>query len=332
MRDSVLARAFRHCADALLVVDGASRVVAFNKAAERLFGFQAEAVLGHTVHELEARGDLLPPGPRVEVAVGVIPHERPEEPALVVSARPVGEGEVGVRSLHDIAELVDMRSRGLLLHACHELISPLNAVAGYCQLMETEPLPGHIRDYLQEMQRAALQMENMVRRMAEYTRLCRDDEQVGRHPLPLWHWVAEVVAGWDQQAAAQGIALVVAVPEGLWVRADERGLKQVLDNLIDNALRFHPSGGGEVRVVAETQGERVEIAVIDDGPGIPSEQQARLFLPFERTQTSDGLGLGLAICREWVVRMGGELGLESPVSEGRGCRFWFTLEVAPPSA
>ncbi len=327
--EAVLAQAFRHCADALLVLDGGARVMAFNEAAQRLFGFEAAEVLGRTVHELEARGDLLPPGPRVEVAVGTIPHQGAEEPALVVSARAAGKGEVVLRSLHDLAELVDARSRSLLLHACHELLSPLNAVAGYCQLAEAEPLPAHVRDYLREMRRAAFDMENMVRRMAEYARLCRDSGEAELHPLPLWHWVAEVAASWVEAAAERGIEFSLSVPEGIWVLAEDRGLQQVLNNLLDNAVRFHP-GGGWVRLEARTEGDRVEIAVCDDGPGVPEADRARVFLPFERAGHSEGLGLGLAICREWVGRMGGELGLVSPLAEGRGSRFWFTLAGAAP--
>jgi signal transduction histidine kinase len=110
---------------------------------------------------------------------------------------------------------------------------------------------------------------------------------------------------------------------------DERRIRQVLLNLVGNALKF--TEAGEVRVTARVAGETFEVAVSDTGPGIAPEDQARIFEEFQQADTSNntrkhgGTGLGLAIARRIVELHGGAMGVES--AGGRGSRFWFTLPV-----
>jgi signal transduction histidine kinase len=121
------------------------------------------------------------------------------------------------------------------------------------------------------------------------------------------------------------------VPEGLLVSADRRRLREVLDNLLGNAIKYSPEGG-VVELRATRQGDTALIAVSDAGIGIPRHMQRRVFLAYERdelvaSQGIMGTGLGLAICKKLVEAQGGRIWVESEV--GAGSTFLFTLPLAP---
>lgn len=134
------------------------------------------------------------------------------------------------------------------------------------------------------------------------------------------------------KGASHGWRVVVDLPEGLPpVRADRIRLERVLYNLLDNAVKYSP--GGDVRVSARRRGKDVVVSVHDRGPGIPPEDQARLFRPFERirddrTDGTKGIGLGLMVCRSLVEAHGGRIWLEPETAEGN--TFCFTIPIKGP--
>ncbi len=330
--DGALRAVFEHCPDALLVLDGRGRVMALNRAAQILFDLRPEEVLGRTVHELEAwmreRGGS--GGPRVEVAVAPIPHSSPDAPALVVSARRVGGQERLASSLADVALLADTHAQSFIRQACHELRTPLHAIAGFCRLIEgAGELPPSVLGSLAQIQSALTHLEALMGRLAELAQAKGGDLPLDTVALPLAPVVNQCLRIVEGLAGERHVQVHALPVPPLVVKADETRVRQVLLNLLANAVQYHRPEG-RVWVVVEALESCAQVSVWDDGPGIAPADQARVFTPFKRLGGEDGrgLGLGLALSRAMVEAMGGEMGLESPHADGHGCRFWFTLPLA----
>ncbi len=326
--EGALAAVFEHCPDALLVLDGHGRVMALNRAAQALFDLRPEEVLGRTVHELEAwmreRGGSK--GPRVEVAVAPIPGAGPDAPALVVSARRVGGQERLASSLADMAQLADTRTQSFLRQVCHELRTPMQAIDGFCQLMEgQEGLSASVRGILAQIRLPLTHLEALMARLAVSTPASGDDFPLETAAMPLAPVVNQCLRIIEGIAHPRGVQVHALPMPPLVVRADETRVRQVLLNLLANAVQYHRPGG-RVWVEVEAQETCAQVSVWDDGPGIAPEDQARVFTPYKRLGDGE-TGLGLALSRAMVEAMGGEMGLESPHADGQGCRFWFTLPL-----
>jgi signal transduction histidine kinase len=150
-------------------------------------------------------------------------------------------------------------------------------------------------------------------------------------PVRISETVAAIEALVGPQLAVKGQRYRCEVSDpSLVAHADEERLRQILLNLISNAIKFTP-GGGEIRVGCAGQASRVSISVSDSGPGIPADKLDRIFEPFVqlesgRTRTHDGAGLGLAISRDLARAMGGDISVESAL--GAGTTFVLTLPSA----
>jgi two-component system phosphate regulon sensor histidine kinase PhoR len=139
--------------------------------------------------------------------------------------------------------------------------------------------------------------------------------------------VDAVLSTLQVKAEAKSITLEKTMPGGLSASAERAAVEQILTNLVENAIKYTPSGG-KVSVSAETRGQRTRITVADTGPGIPSEHLPRLFERFYRVDDArsrdiGGTGLGLAIVKHLVLANGGDVSVES--ESGRGSRFIVTL-------
>jgi two-component system phosphate regulon sensor histidine kinase PhoR len=152
--------------------------------------------------------------------------------------------------------------------------------------------------------------------------------------VPLRGHVSEVFDDFRRKAEDRGVQLINDVPSGLRARADSDRLDQVLSNLIDNAIKYGRPGGS-VRIEGrEVPGsDFVEMAVADDGPGIPTEAAERVFERFYRVDTArsreqGGTGLGLSIVKHIIQAHGGEVRLET--APAKGAAFRFTLPAVPP--
>jgi signal transduction histidine kinase len=149
-------------------------------------------------------------------------------------------------------------------------------------------------------------------------------------PIDVRSVVSEVVTSTEQTTATNGQRFVVDVPdEPLTASADREKLRQIVANLVDNAVKFSPEGG-TVTVEARRSGAAVEVRVVDQGIGIPAGEQERIFRKFHRAEgggrNRGGTGLGLFIARGLVAAMGGRIWVDS--AEGRGSSFAFELPLA----
>ncbi len=309
---------FRHGAEAMLVVDEVGEVLAVSASAEEKLGLSPGTRLAGVGEDWSAR---LRPYVRVPLEV-----EARAVPGVGWWVLTVREPAPLRMSLADLTRPLLERSTMAWMQVGHELRAPLSAINGFCELLALERLPETARGHVREIQRTVAHMDGLLRQLADFARISGGAMRLDRVAVSLAPVVHQALGMMAPGAEARGVRLERRPLPALSVWADETALTRVLLNLLDNAIKYHEAGG-RVWVEAETLGAQALVAVCDDGPGIPSDRQGRVFAPFERLGRRDGegMGLGLALCRGLVRRMGGEMGLESPYLEERGCRFWFTL-------
>jgi signal transduction histidine kinase len=216
-----------------------------------------------------------------------------------------------------------------VLAVSHELRTPLTHVHGYAELMTDEGRALEIeelREMALEVRRASSTMLRLVDDLLDYSRLRSGRFELRRASLDLGELIRSVAAGFVHRPDLHRIVLDLP-DEPLPVRADGDRLRQVLGNLVSNAIRYSPEGG-EVRIRAGRTAESVRVEVTDHGVGIPPEERELVFESFYRgtgglVSPSPGSGLGLAIVKHLVEAHGGTVGVES--SPGRGSTFWFVL-------
>jgi len=214
----------------------------------------------------------------------------------------------------------------------HELRTPLNAVLGFSELLTEErygPLNERQQRYIKHIHTGGKHLLRLINDILDLSKIEAGRLQLTIENVPVPTSFAEVVDIMRSLADKKSQTLLQEAPSGLSVRADPTRFKQVLMNLIGNAIKFTPEGG-EIRLSAHRLESVVRVEVRDSGPGIPVEEQQRIFEAFYRLGETDkkteGTGLGLAITRRLVELHGGTLGLES--QPGSGSCFFFTLPVA----
>lgn len=242
------------------------------------------------------------------------------------------------RALRDAKEAADAANRAksyFLASVSHELRTPLNGILGYTQILRRDTaLNPRQREGVRVIHESADHLLALINDVLDLSKI-----EAGRIELnPAEFDLPEFARGVEQvfapRAREKGLRFEVALDPGLprWVRGDEQRLRQVVFNLVSNALKFTPSGG----VVFSAQPaapDTLRFTVSDTGVGIAPADQARIFEPFTQVGSRSaaagtGTGLGLAISRSLVERMGGRLAVES--QPGQGSRFWF--EAALPAA
>ena len=310
-------------AAALLEVGG--RMVARNAMMERLLG-RAPTVLEATrsadLQDVCARGLAGWPHRR-ELALPALDLQVEAQVAPLTHAR-------ALLVLRDLTaeRRADHVRRDFIANASHELRTPVTAIRGAAEtLLEGGiQLPDQAREFVQMIVRHADRLARLTEDLLDLSRLETGawKPQVG--PVQLAPLAESVLDLFRDRAAEKKIALQADVPERLRANADRRALEQILVNLLDNAVKFTPEGG-RVTLLGDGLGPMVMLSVVDSGPGIEPQHQARIFERFYRADAGrsrelGGTGLGLAIVKHLSQAMGGEAGLESSPN---GSRFWVRL-------
>jgi signal transduction histidine kinase/DNA-binding NarL/FixJ family response regulator len=236
----------------------------------------------------------------------------------------------------DDAEAASRSKSAFLANMSHELRTPLNAVLGHAQLLQRDPsLGARQREGVETIRRSGEHLLTLINDILDLARI--EADRLELHPAPFaWSpFLTEIAELFRIQARQKGLTFAYQIRSELpaGVLADETRLRQVLLNLLGNAVKFTRQGGVTFRVRWEAG--RAELEVIDTGPGIPRAERERIFEPFrqagERKLWIKGTGLGLAITRRLVEMMGGEVRVESQL--GYGSRFRVSLplpEAEPP--
>lgn len=234
-----------------------------------------------------------------------------------------------IQEANRLLRLADSAKNDFLSRMSHELRTPLNAIIGFAQLMQLANLPSEEQESADHILKAGRHLLSLINDVLDLSGIESGHVQLSLEAVELQSVVHEVVDLLGSLAAARGIVLVTADVPPVVVRADRQRLKQVLLNLISNAIKYNQAGGRVSCLVREGT-SRLEIGVQDSGPGISPEHQARLFTPFDRLGAEqseiEGTGLGLALSRTLIEAMGGSIRLDSTV--GQGSTFWLALERA----
>jgi two-component system phosphate regulon sensor histidine kinase PhoR len=241
-----------------------------------------------------------------------------------VPGAPVG-GAILV--FHDVTELrrLERMRQDFVANASHELKTPLAAIRAYTETL----LDGAIHDesvnleFLQRIDEQAERLNNLVLDMLSLSRLDTGQEAFVHGPLAVGPVVSAVVESHKARASAKKQQLVLRatnLDESVRVYADEEALRQVLDNLIDNAIKYTPDEG-RVTVSCRAQDEEVEFEVSDTGIGIARDELSRIFERFyrvdkARSRMEGGTGLGLAIVKHLVQSLGGHISVRSRLNAG----------------
>jgi signal transduction histidine kinase/HPt (histidine-containing phosphotransfer) domain-containing protein len=252
----------------------------------------------------------------------------------------VREEEEALRRANANLEKANQAKSEFLATMSHEIRTPLNGVIGLTSLLLGTPLTPAQQRYVTGIQASGQALLSLIDDILDFSRIEAGRLALEVQPLDLRQLVGEVVAVFTAQVHAKGLRISAhvdpAVP--LALEGDAGRLRQVLTNLVGNAVKFTEHGVVEVRgdLVAEgPQGVLLRLSVWDTGIGIAPALQATLFEPFTQADASTtrrygGAGLGLTIAKRLVELMGGEIGVESAV--GQGSTFWVTLRLARGAA
>lgn len=236
--------------------------------------------------------------------------------------------------LQDITEekKVETIKKDFVANVSHELRTPLASIKGYAETL----LDGGIEDktnrleFLRVIDRHATRMARLIDDLLILSRLESHQMPIVSSTLDIRELVLSTSKGFEKQAADKGITLTADVPEGLpGVSGDRDRLEQVVVNLLDNAIKYTPSGG-RVNVTARPSGTDVVVEITDTGIGIPPDDISRIFERFYRVDKArsrelGGTGLGLAIVKHIIQGHNGRLNVQS--TPGKGSTFSFSIKA-----
>ncbi len=347
--------------DAIIVIDHQGRIETYNSAAEIIFGFSAEEVLGKNVsllmpepyksehdgylgnyletgnariigigREAQARrkdGSVFP----IDLSVGEIPTD--DQPKFVGIVRDTTERKQSEEEVHQtrerLAQIGRLSTLGeMAASLAHELNQPLTAIATYTQACQRLIQSGQsddeeILETLKKCHAQAQRAGDVIRRLRQFVR----KRELGREEVSIEDVIHDLAALAEVDARNNGIPLTIDIAKGLpKISVDAVQIQQVILNLIRNGIdamvNMGRYGKGILVSVSKFEDVQVRIAVTDHGIGITKEAEDNIFQPFFTTKSS-GMGLGLAICRSIIESHGGVLSFTKNPSGGT--TFYFTL-------
>jgi two-component system, OmpR family, phosphate regulon sensor histidine kinase PhoR len=327
-------------ADGIVAVDRDGAVVLWNAAAERITGVPAEDALGRPPTEVLQRE--LESGADAPVGERLVSLRRGGEEVWLslteaVMRDPAGAIAGRIFAFRDISaeRVVEEMKSEFVSNVSRELRSPLTSIYGFAEtLLRDDVLFGEEEraTFLSYIASEAGRLTAIVDRLLAVARLDSGDLQVQLSPTDVGAVVSEVVAAAKQSLTLNGHELELELPpEPLTVDADHEKLRQIVMDLVENAVKYSP-GGGTVRVGAQRRDDTVEVSVQDEGIGIPQAEQTRIFAKFYRAEragrdlASGGTGLGLFIAKELLAAMRGRIWVSS--RDGEGSTFSFSLPLS----
>ena len=238
---------------------------------------------------------------------------------------------VALRRSKEEAEKANRAKSEFLSRMSHELRTPLNAILGFAQLLEMTPLDRDKQEAVAQILKAGQHLLGLINEVLEISRIEAGRLSFSPEAVLITSAVQETLDLLAPMAARRGIVLRDEMPKDRrrHVLADQQRLKQVLLNVISNAIKYNGDSGAVTLSAEEIEGVRLRVKVRDTGPGIKPESHAKLFTPFERLgaeQTGvEGTGLGLALSKRLLEMMGGAIGAEN--NPDRGATFWMELPL-----
>ncbi len=359
-----------NASEAIISTDGAGLLNGFNRAAEQIFGYKAAEVLGRNVSMLFA--DWNSTIPKILASVVATPDSAVVLDAMEVRAKRASgevfpceislselefEGETIRIGFHrdisgrkateaalvaarDEAEAANTAKSEFLAAMSHEIRTPLNGVLGMAAAMEGTGLSPEQRQMLGVINESGQILMTLLSDILDLSKIEAGRMAFEAAPFHLTASVQAVARLYAETAGAKELdyAVTIDAAAGGWFVGDSTRYRQVLQNLVSNALKFTDRGGVSVAVEALEGPDGVCVvrtSVSDTGPGIAPEARGRLFRKFSQADASTtrrygGTGLGLAISKQLVEALGGEIGVSA--AAGGGALFWFSLPMARAQA
>lgn len=324
-------------------------VTSWNAGATEVFGYTAEEAIGMPITRLFRPQDLhqevelmarirqnldVPPfdavrvrkdGRLVHVSVSLSPTL--DEVGRVIGASKIAR-DIGERVLNEAlrrevahAEQMAATRTAFLARMSHELRTPMTAVLGFGSLLLQSALNEEQREQMLAMQRSAQHLLGLLDDVLDTARLDKGELALNPEPFSLTTLLTEVHARFEPVASGRRLALEVVSTPGTPAHflGDAHRVRQILFNLVDNAIKF--TRAGQVRVLASHEGGMLHLDVIDTGVGMSPEQLAQIFEPFTQADNSlsrefGGTGLGTTLCRQLARLMGGDVQALSHLGEG----------------
>ncbi len=355
-------------AEGLLVLDNRQRIMLANQSFAEIIGQPPEKLMGRSASDLPwtfpnpASNDCYPwesalenEAPLAGVMLYLADHDGKNR-SFMVNCTPIpgtdGKSRGVLASFEDVTQLeetqqalsrskeaADAANRAksdFLARMSHEIRTPMNAILGFTDVLRRgfESNARERQEYLDTIHASGEHLLNLINDILDLSKVESgrlEVERIACSPLELIHEGVNVLRG---QAEKKGISLTYEAPQGLpeTISTDPVRFRQLLTNLIGNAIKFTEKGG--VRVVAQVRENRreLQVDVVDTGIGIPSATMQRIFDPFVQADTSvtrrfGGTGLGLAISRRFAEALGGEITVQS--EKGKGSVFSFTVDTGP---
>ncbi len=239
--------------------------------------------------------------------------------------------ESELRQARDAAEQAAVVKAEFLANMSHELRTPLTSILGFTALASAESeMPETARHYIDRVTIASKALLTLVNDVLDFSKLEAGEIRLEPRPVAMAGLAREVLDLFAEQCAAKGVALNLDLSDGIpsAVAVDSDRLRQVLINLVGNAVKFTAEGSVTLEIGYDNDAELLSASVIDTGPGIEAGRCSQLFQRFSQvdgssTRTFGGTGLGLAICKGLIEAMGGEIGVDTEI--GQGSRFWFEM-------
>ncbi|MEJ5377311.1 MAG: PAS domain S-box protein [bacterium] len=324
--------------DAVVTIDESHRIVFFNKAAEAMFGFSKEEVLG------EDLSIIIPPphkqvhrqyvqryvetrrGRFIDHTVDLTAQRRSGEEfpiSISFSVAELGGRLLMTAMMRDMSEMKEMERRLIqnerlasigraLSFVTHEVKNPLVVIGGFARaLLRKAEVPQEVREKLEIIRSEVQRLEGLLQEIQDFSKPFR----LQRERFALVPLLQETLAMFRDSADCSGVEFLLEAEGQIWLSADPDRLRQVLINLIKNSMEAMGGKGRLVLRAKEISQDMVEISVEDTGEGIIPERSEELFQPFV-TSKPGGTGLGLPLCRKIVRDHGGEIKLQGMPSGG----------------
>ncbi len=341
----------RGMVEGVAVVDAGEHLAFCNEAFSEIVGMSAARAEGRPILEVIRQPEILElvrralageEGLRGEMEVGGVRRRAfgvtvsPVSPAAPegTAARP-GRPIGAVAVLHEITELrrLEQVRKDFVANVSHELKTPLTSIQGFAETLLSGALddPKNSRRFVEIIRNHALRLSRLTDDLLKLSRIEAGKLGLDLQPVSLFDLIGGAVEAARPRAERGQLSLSFDCPPDLApVRGDANLLREVLQNLLDNAIQYTPAGGRIDVSAAETDGFAI-VTVADTGIGVPEAEQARIFERFYRVDAArsrelGSTGLGLSIVRHIVEAHGGRVGVESAV--GLGSKFFFTIPLA----
>ena len=332
---------FDSMSEGVLLMDANDCIQLVNRSLQQMFGLNRD-VRGRTVleafriRELDALLERIKSEPLVQGFEMELPglQERWLQVTAAAVVNPYGTRIGSILVFHDLTRMKQLENtrQEFVANVSHELRTPLSLIKGYVETL----LDGARNDdelcvkFLQTIEKHTDRLTYLIEDILTISKLESGQIVIHRNRVDMHGLVRQVLEDLAGLARERDITTRNNVPQGLTAMAEVDRLEQVFFNLIENSIKYGKIGGHVAIEAGPCEGHKLQIRVVDDGPGIPPEAQERVFERFyrvdrARSRETGGTGLGLSIVKHIVQAHGGEVWLES--ESGRGTTFFFTLSA-----